>query len=135
MHSILVKEYMDNNPHAIANTESVRNAVLFLLKENISGAPVIDHNKRLVGFISEQDCIREVLNDALYCEDSPPVTELMTKNVSTASPNTSIVELAEQMGTSSSRNYPVVEGGVLVGLITRSLILNAVIETSDDCYL
>lgn len=135
MHSILVSEYMDNNPHAISHKSSIRNAVLFLLKEKISGAPVVDDDKKLVGFISEQDCISEILNDAMYCEDSPPVTKLMTTEVITANPETSIVELAEKMATSAARNYPVVKNGVLVGLINRSLIMKAILETNEDCYL
>jgi len=135
MHSILVSDYMDNNPHAIQDSSSIRQTVLFLLNENISGAPVINEDKKLVGFISEQDCINEILNDAMYCEDSPSVTKLMTKDVITATPDTSIVELAEKMANSAARNYPVVQDGVLVGLITRSLILKAILETNEDCYL
>jgi CBS domain-containing protein len=126
---------MDNDPHAISHTASIRSAVLFLLKAKISGAPVVDENKNLVGFISEQDCITEILNDAMYCEDSPPVTKLMTRNVITATPETSIVELAEKMANSAARNYPVVQNGVLVGLINRSLIMKAILETNEDCYL
>jgi predicted transcriptional regulator len=135
MHSILVSEYMDNDPHAINHSSSIRSAVLFLLREKISGAPVVDENKKLVGFISEQDCITEILNDAMYCEDSPPVTKLMTRDVITATPDTSIVELAEKMASSAARNYPVVQNGVLVGLINRSLIMKAILETNEDCYL
>ena len=135
MHSILVSDYMDNNPHSIQDSSSIRDTVLFLLKEKISGAPVVDSNNNLVGFISEQDCISEILNDAMYCEDSPPVSKLMTRDVITASPETSIVELAERMATTAARNYPVVQNGLLVGLINRSLIMKAVLETNDDCYL
>lgn len=135
MHSILVSDYMDNNPHAIKNTASVRDVVKFLLKENVSGVPVIDEENHLVGFVSEQDCLTEVLNDAFYCDDSPSVTSVMVRNVTTASPDTSIVELAQTMAKSTPRNYPVVNNGLLVGLISRNRILNAIIENGDDCYL
>lgn len=135
MHSILINDYMDNNPHAVKNTATVRDVVKFLLKEELSGAPVVDENNHLVGFVSEQDCLTEVLNDAFYCEDSPNVTSVMTSNVTSTSPDTSILELAQQMAKTAPRNYPVVKDGVLVGLISRNDILNAVIENGDDCYL
>lgn len=135
MHSILVSDYMDNNPHAIKNSASVRDVVKFLLKENLSGVPVVDDNNHLVGFVSEQDCLTEVLNDSFYCDDSPSVTTVMANTVTTTQPDTSIVELAQTMATSTPRNYPVTKNGLLVGLISRNGILNAIIENGDDCYL
>ena len=135
MHSILINDYMDNNPHAIKDTFTVRDAVKFLLKEKLSGAPVVDKANRLVGFISEQDCLSEVLNDAFYCEESPSVTSLMVKDVLTVGPEDSVLELAQQMTKNKPRNYPVVKNGVLIGLISRNSILNAIIENGDDCYL
>lgn len=135
MHSILIKDYMDNNPHAIKNSATVRDAVKFLMKEGLSGAPVIDDNKRLVGFVSEQDCIAEALNDAFYCDDSPLVTTVMIDKVATTAPEDSVLELAQQMMKTDPRNYPVVDDGKLVGLISRNLILQAIIENGDDCYI
>ncbi|WP_096087737.1 CBS domain-containing protein [Agaribacterium haliotis] len=134
MHSILVSEYMDHNPHAVNSDSSVRQVVQFLLKEQISGAPVVDDTRRLIGFVSEQDCMAEVLNDAFFCDDSPSVSTVMQNAVATTSPGTSILELAQLMADSTPRNYPVVENGKLVGLISRSRILNAILENGDDCY-
>jgi len=132
MHSILVSDYMDNNPHAIRDTSSIRSSVLFLLQENISGAPVVNDNNELVGFISEQDCINEILNDAMYCEDYPPVTKLMKTTVLTATPDTSTVERAEKMAKSEARNYSVIKEGVRWGVYTSTLPLTAIHETESD---
>ena len=134
MHSILVRDYMDVNPHAIFVESSVEQAVLILLREKISGAPVIDHQKRLVGFVSEQDCIKEQLNDSFYANDSPSVAWVMQKDVKTVSLNTSILEVAETMAKRPPKNYPVVEGGKLVGLISRRLILSALLESNRAGY-
>lgn len=136
MHSILVEDYMDCDPHAILNTATVRDVVVSLIKAQIPGAPVIDEHKNLVGFVSEQDCIREMLNDAFYCEESPSVTAVMKTSVKTVSPNTSIVEIAERMSKAPPKNYPVCnQEGKLVGLISRRLILKALLETNEDCYI
>ena len=134
VHSILVSDYMDHNPHAVKSDSSVRQVVQFLLKEHVTGAPVIDEQNHLIGFVSEQDCLNEVLNDAFFCEDSPSVKAVMNDDVVTTSPETSIVELAQQMADTTPRNYPVVQEGKLVGLISRSSILNAILQNGDDCY-
>ncbi|VUD56593.1 Inosine-5'-monophosphate dehydrogenase [Thalassocella blandensis] len=135
MHSILVKDYMDRNPHAILISASVRDVVAFLMKEKVMGAPVIDAENNLVGFVSEQDCIKQMLNDAFYCEDSQSVSAVMTTKVSTVSPETSIVEVAEAMSKGPPKNYPVVAEGKLVGLMSRRLILQALLETNEDCFI
>jgi CBS domain-containing protein len=128
MHSILVRDYMDTNPHILLNDASVKDAVVFLLKGAISGAPVVDKNGKLVGYVSEQDCLSEALNQAFYREEPPNVASVMVKEVATASPDMSIVELAQLMRTTAPRNYPVESEGKLIGMITRSRILEALIE-------
>ncbi len=135
MHSILVKDYMDNDPHAVHVTANVRDVVKSLLKAGVIGCPVIDDKENVVGFVSEQDCIKEMLNDAFYCEEPPAVSVVMHSDVLTVSPSTSIVEIAQTMLAHKPKNYPVVDNGKLVGLINRSLILKAIVENDEDCYI
>lgn len=135
MHSILVEDYMDRDPHAIINTATVRDVVSILMKAKITGAPVVDEAKNLVGFVSEQDCIREMLNDTFYCEESPSVTAVMKTEVITCTPDTSIVELAEKMSKNPPKNYPVCKDGKLIGLFSRRLLLKALLENNEDCYI
>jgi len=135
MQSILVKDFMDHNPHAIHQHTSVRVAVESLIAAGIIGAPVIDDSSHVVGFVSEQDCIKDMLNDAFFCDESQPVTAVMNRRVLTVTPDTSIFEVAERMSKSAPKNYPVVKQGRLVGLISRSRVLAALLQTSEDCYL
>lgn len=135
MHSILVQDYMDHNPHAIPSGMNVRDAVEALLSQGIIGAPVVDDNEQVVGFVSEQDCIKEMLNDAFYCEEPPEVNTVMHTDVALVRPQTSIVEVAQSIQKYRHKNYPVVEGEKLVGIITRSDILRALMENDEDCYL
>jgi CBS domain-containing protein len=135
MHSILVKDYMDFDPHAISQSTNVRDVIGNLLQQGIPGAPVIDDNEQVIGFVSEQDCIAEMLNDAFYCEEPGLVGTVMNTNVTSVSPQTSIVEIAQNMLKDQHKNYPVVDNGKLVGVISRSRILKALLENDDDCYL
>lgn len=126
---------MDPNPHAIHYTTPIRTAVEAMVAAKIIGAPIIDDAHHVVGFVSEQDCIKELLNDAFFCEDSMPVAKVMNRRVLTVSPDASIFEVAEKMVSAPPKNYPVVQQGRLVGLISRSRVLEALLVTSEDCYL
>lgn len=135
MHSILVKDYMQRTSHAISSTATTTEVVARLLKSGMTGIPVIDEQETVVGFVSEQDCIKELLNGAFFCDKPPSVTTIMTKEVLTVTANTSIVELAQTMLREKPKNFPVVSEGKLVGIITRRHILKALIESDEDCYL
>lgn len=134
MSSILVRDYMQANVQAIKSDASVRDVVEHLLKWNITGAPVIDNSLRVVGFVSEQDCMKEMLNSAFYAENSALVTEIMRPDVLTVSPDTSILEIAEVMLGNKPKNYPVIEQGKLVGLINRRHILQALKEHNGSYF-
>ncbi len=135
MHSILVKDYMQPAAHAISVNANTAEVVGRLLKSGLTGIPVIDEREAVVGFISEQDCIKEMLNDAFFCEEPASVRKLMSETVLTVTPNTSIVELAQTMMHQKPKNYPVVSDGKLVGIITRRHVLQALIDNDEDCYL
>ena len=135
MHSMLVKDYMDSNPHVLSAQASVRDAVMFLCKEKITGAPVVNREGILVGYVSEQDCLTQILNDSFFCGESPSVTSVMTTTVRSVTPETSILDLAQTMAVTAPRNYPVIENNLPVGMINRSSILAALIKLNEACYL
>jgi predicted transcriptional regulator len=135
MRSILVKDYMDHTPNAVKVDTNIRDVIEILLKAGVTGSPVIDANEALVGFVSEQDCIKEMLNDAFYCEEPSAVSTVMSNEVSAVTPDTSIVELAQKLLVEKPRVYPVVDNGKLVGVIKRSQVLKALVDNDEDCYL
>ncbi|WP_347329570.1 CBS domain-containing protein [Marinimicrobium locisalis] len=135
MHSILVRDYMQRDTHAISVNANTAQVVERLLKSGMTGVPVIDESESVVGFVSEQDCIKEMLNGAFFCDKPPSVRTVMTADVLTVTPSTSIVEMAQTMLHQKPKNYPVVSDGKLVGIITRQHILQALIDNDEDCYL
>lgn len=133
MSSILVKDYMQPNVQTIKADASVREVVEHLLKWNITGAPVVDEHMTVIGFVSEQDCMKEMLNSVFFAEDSDQVISIMRRDVLSVTPDTSILEIAETMLGNKPKNYPVVEHGKLVGLINRRHILQA-LKQHNGCY-
>ncbi len=134
MSSILVRDYMQASLQAIDKNASVREVVEHLLKWNVTGAPVVDEQMMVIGFVSEQDCIKEMLNSAFYAEDSALVTDIMRRDVLSVSPDTSILEIAETMMGNKPKNYPVIDHGKLVGLINRRHILQALKEHTGGYF-
>ena len=134
MSSILVRDYMQANVLALKSDTSVREVVEYLLKWNITGAPVVDDDMKVIGFVSEQDCMKEMLNSAFYSEDSAQVNNIMRPDVLSVTPDTSILEIAEIMLNNKPKNYPVVENGKLVGLINRRHILQALKEHNGSYF-
>jgi CBS domain-containing protein len=135
MHSILVQDYMQTAPLAFEQHTNLLQVVHKLLASKVTGAPVIDTERQVIGFVSERDCIKEILHGAFYCEEPAVVGRVMQTDVISFSPSDSIVEIAEIMLQNLPKNYPVIENGKLVGLITRSDVLAALLDNDEDCYL
>lgn len=134
MQSILVKDHMNSQPLTFSPDDDAREAVSRLITNKITGAPVVDSQGMLVGFLSEQDCIKEMLNDAFYHQEAVRVGSLMQPKVISITANTGIVEVAQIMVTHKPKNYPVVADGKLVGVITRRDVLQALLDYDAETY-
>ena len=101
-------------------------AVKLLLKNKISGAPVVDESGALVGILSELDCVTHICHQAI--EQLPPLTvgQLMTAEVETVLPDTKLTTLADIFSTKRFRRLPVVDKqGRLRGQVSRRDLLKA----------
>ncbi|MEL6186357.1 MAG: CBS domain-containing protein [Myxococcota bacterium] len=104
-------------------------AVKLLLRHNISGAPVVDGQGGLIGILSELDCVNHIVHRAM--ENLPPleVSQLMTKEVYTVLPGTTLPTLADLFTTKRFRRLPVVDKkGKLRGQVSRRDLLRGLDE-------
>lgn len=109
-------------------TATVTEAVQILLKHNMLGCPVVDEHHHLVGYVSEQDCLKHMLADSYYREDSAQVSDVMRRDVLTVTGDLSIIDLAQTMTGEKPKKYPVVEHRRLIGEITRTDVLKALMS-------
>ena len=119
----LVKDIMISNPPSVTLGTELNFVVDKLLENQVLGMPVVDQEQRVVGFVSEQNCIRSLLLSSYHREGSTFVEEVMFDQPLTVSPNDSIVDLAKRMTENKPKIYPVVENGKLVGLVHRSAVM------------
>jgi len=123
--SLLVKDYMSGDPLAFTPDMDVLDAIHQLIEHEMTGAPVVDNTGRVVGFLSEKDCIKTAVSASYHKEKGGRVRELMSSNVITLEPDSSLMEAAEMFVASPYRCYPVVQEGKLVGQLSRRNVLRA----------
>lgn len=107
--------------------QSIHEVIDIIIEKRISGAPVLDDDRKLVGIISEKDCLRIIVDQAYHNlpSDNQKVSDYMTAKVKTISPETDVVSAANDFLSTPIRRMPVVENGVLLGQISRRDILRA----------
>ncbi len=134
MSDLTVSALMGKHPMAIALGTELTEVVEQLLQHKASGLPVVDENQRVVGFVSEQDCLRKLLVSSYHCEGSLIVDEFMHGEPLTVKESDSVVDVAEQMVNQKPKVYPVVDAQKrLVGLLSRHQVLRALKDTRRAC--
>ena len=134
--------------HADATVKEI--AELFLSK-GISGVPVVDEAGTLVGIVSEGDLIHRVENDTerrrswwlqLFADRERLAQEfiksharkagdVMTRRVLTVKRDTSLAEVSALLEKHRIKRVPVVEGGRIVGIISRANLLRALVRFDE----
>ncbi|CAH0991994.1 hypothetical protein SIN8267_02109 [Sinobacterium norvegicum] len=132
MDALTVQEYMEFQPVAISSQAVLTDVIQLLSKKRVSGAPVVDETGAVIGFVSEQDCLRSLLMSGYHCDNAETVDNVMSKEVLMVAPEDSVVELARKMTDSKPKLYPVVENNKLVGCIDRRQVLLAIAESQIE---
>ncbi len=125
---------------------TVKEVAELFLGKRISAAPVIDNQGKLIGVVSEGDLLHRVEagteqhhswwlegfigNNTLAAEyvkaHGRSVSDVMTRNVITASPQTPLHEVATLMEKNAIKRVPILENGQLVGIVSRANLIQAV---------
>jgi CBS domain-containing protein len=146
-----VRDVMNPDVVVCSPEDTIGDVARLLKQNNISGLPVVDDGK-VVGIVSEGDLlkllevpdhsglwlpspfevfevpIRELINweetkRMLDDVGSKPVEEIMNKRVYTVSPEDSIEKASTIITKHKINRLPVIEGGLLVGIVTRGDII------------
>ncbi len=105
----------------------VSDIALAMISGEISGIPVLDTNKKVIGIVTEFDIIRAVKEGK---DIKNLVTEgIMTKNPITVKEDTPVSEIINILETKHIIRVPVVDkDGKLIGIVSRRDILKGVTE-------
>ncbi len=122
---ITIADYMTKHVFTLKKNTSVLEAIRSLLSHKVTSAPVVDEHGKLIGMFSEKDSMKVVLDTAYNQGLSGKVGEFMTTDTVTVNAEASIVDLAERFQESSVRCFPVFDGNLLVGVVSRTDVLKA----------
>lgn len=115
-----VKEIMERNVVAVGEDMSIRDLVELMFEKKVGGCPVIDENETVIGIVTERDILKLL---AKIRRIDGIASEFMTKNVVTIRARDSIETAMKTMISKRFRRLPVIEDGILLGLVTSREIL------------
>ena len=140
---IMTKEVLTVSPRTRVN-----DLAHLLTSRNINGAPVVDDDGELIGVVTENDLVFQkkkvhiptvinILDSFIYLESHKRMKEEMakitgvtvesiySKDVKTVGPETPIDEIATLMVEENIHTIPVMDDGVLVGVIGKKDIIRS----------
>jgi len=132
---MFVKEVMTETPKTIGPNDTLRTAIERMALTACRRLPVVKEG-RLVGIVADKD-VREALNSPIILRerwqdeelmDHARVEACMTPDPITVTPETPVVEAARLMRDRKIGGLPVMEGDHLVGIVTETDLLDALIK-------
>lgn len=125
---ITIADYMTKNIMTVKQDTDALTAIKQLLSHKITCAPVLDEAGKLVGMFSEKDCMKVVLGAAYNQGMSGKVEEFMSTEILSVDAESSIVDLADKFQDTTLRSYPVFDDKQLVGIVSRTDVLRALVS-------
>ena len=121
-----VRTHMDTDVSTFSPETDIMEAIDSLISWKVTGAPVVDADVRVVGILTEKDCLKVLAMGTDGERASGTVGDFMQRKVVTIPPDMNIYYAAGLLLNHNFRRLPVVAGGKLVGAITRFDILRAI---------
>ncbi|MDO1502305.1 CBS domain-containing protein [Winogradskyella maritima] len=132
--SLRVRDYMSTNLVTFRPDQSVQEVVEGIIKNKISGGPVVNERNELVGIISEGDCLKQLSESRYYNMplEHDNVEKRMVRDVETIDGDMNVFDAANKFLTSKRRRFPIVENGKLIGQISQKDILKAALQLKGE---
>ena len=120
------REIMTKNVRTATPAMSVREAALLMREGDMGAVPVVDG--KLIGIITDRDIVVRVVAEGK--DPATPISEAMTTELFTVTPDDFVFEAIRLMGDKQVRRVPVIDSdGKLVGIIAMA---DVALETEDQ---
>ena len=145
-----ISEIMDTDVYTVNENATVGEVLHVLVEKKASGVPIISKDKRVVGFISDGDIMKFIAKQDPRIIDMTSfitvwydtesfdkklddlmdlnVMELATTKVISVDADFEIDEVAKVLGKKKIKKVPVLENGILVGIISRTDIIRYIVS-------
>lgn len=120
-----LEQIMSKSVITIREDMSMAKAAQILLENKITALPVIDESRTMIGILTTTDLFRMLIEEYQALNSTILVSDYMTRDVQTIAPETTLLDAQRLMATRRIRALPVIQEGLLVGIVTRTDLLNA----------
>ncbi|MHC4584358.1 MAG: CBS domain-containing protein [Planctomycetota bacterium] len=125
-----IEDIMTKNVITVNQETPIQEAIKIIVENNITGLPVVNKKKQLIGIISEKDVLTLLYN---LGNRTGRVEEYMSRKVVSFNIEDSVIDVCDCLVKYHFRRVPIVAGPKkkLVGIITRKNIVQRIFECQD----
>lgn len=124
------KDVMTKDVICIKKDTPVVEALKLMVNNNVTGIPVVEEDRTLVGILSEQDVLR--LFHTFNEEKDRTVSEFMTQPAIHFGQDERLIDVCYCLRDNSIRRVPVTSDGKVVGVISRSDIIKCILHLCEE---
>jgi CBS domain-containing protein len=124
-----VQDIMNKKVICIKKDIPIIEAIRLMVKNHITGIPVVEDDMTLAGVLSEQDVLR--LFHTYEDEKDRTVNEFMTQPAIYFEEESPLMDACYCLRDNSIRRVPVTSNGKVVGVISRSDIIKCILQLCD----
>lgn len=124
------KEAMTKKVICIGKDTPIFEAIRLMADNNVTGIPVVEDDKTLIGILSEQDVLR--LFHTFDEERDRTVSDFMTAPVIHFEEDERLLDVCYCLRDNSIRRVPVTRDGKVVGVISRSDIIKCILQRAKE---
>jgi CBS domain-containing protein len=121
-----VRDWMSRSPVAVPPDRLVASVIRLMRSEGIRHVLVVDDG-RLAGIVSDRDVRALLTEDEPHALPTSPISQVMTENPVTTSPDVALADAARAMLERKIGALPVLDGARVVGILTKSDALEALL--------
>lgn len=121
-----IADLMERDLATVSPEDSVLSAVALMIENRVSSVPVVDVDGRIVGALNEGDLMQVFYQPRTKC-----VGDVMTRKPIVVSIDAPLVDVIDHLMSSNFRRVLIRDGDRLVGVITRSHVMPALLTTLE----
>jgi IMP dehydrogenase len=130
----IVRKLLENKEnrevHTVASTDTVYRALEVMAEFNV-GAVLVTEADKYVGIFTERDYARKVILKGRESKTTP-VKDIMTKEMVTVTPETTVEQCAATMIQKKVRHLPVIENDRMIGMVSIRAIALQMVAMRDS---